>query len=72
MRTVAERFTKIADLLVDERIHLPFTVVHAHRVDWQRLTRDPRGELKFTAGDTAGTFGQQILSTLRVSTTHDG
>ena len=33
MRAVAERFTKIAELLDDDRVHLPFTVVHAHRVD---------------------------------------
>ena len=31
--TVAARFTKIAELLDGDRIHLPFTVVHAHRVD---------------------------------------
>ena len=24
----------IADLLDGDRVHLPFTVVHAHRVDW--------------------------------------
>ena len=33
MRAVAERFTKIAELLDGDRIYLPFTVVHAHRVD---------------------------------------
>ena len=33
MREVAARFAKIADLLDDGRVHLPFTVVHAHRVD---------------------------------------
>ncbi len=33
MRAVAERFTKIAELLDDDRVYLPFTVVHAHRVD---------------------------------------
>jgi SAM-dependent methyltransferase len=33
MREVAARFEKIADLLDDGRIYLPFTVVHAHRVD---------------------------------------
>jgi SAM-dependent methyltransferase len=33
MRSTAERFTKIAELLDDDRIHLPFTVVHAHRAD---------------------------------------
>ena len=33
MRAVAERFTKIAELLDGDRIHLPFTVVHAHRAD---------------------------------------
>ena len=25
--------SRIADLLDDDRVHLPFTVVHAHRVD---------------------------------------
>jgi SAM-dependent methyltransferase len=33
MRQVAERFAKIAELLDGDRVHLPFTVVHAHRVD---------------------------------------
>ena len=33
MREVAARFEKIAELLDDDRVHLPFTVVHAHRVD---------------------------------------
>lgn len=33
IREVAARFEKIADLLDDGRVHLPFTVVHAHRVD---------------------------------------
>jgi SAM-dependent methyltransferase len=33
MRAVAERFTKVAELLDGDRIHLPFTVVHAHRAD---------------------------------------
>ena len=33
MREVAARFAKIAELLDDDRVHLPFTVVHAHRVD---------------------------------------
>ncbi len=33
MKDVAARFERIADLLDDNRVHLPFTVVHAHRVD---------------------------------------
>jgi SAM-dependent methyltransferase len=34
MRQVTERFAKIRDLLGDDnRVHLPFTIVHAHRVD---------------------------------------
>jgi SAM-dependent methyltransferase len=33
MRQVTERFARIADLLEDNRVHLPFTVVHAHRAD---------------------------------------
>ena len=33
MREVTERFAKIADLLDDDRVYLPCTVVHAHRVD---------------------------------------
>lgn len=33
MRDVTARFEKIAELLDDGRVHLPFTVVHAHRVD---------------------------------------
>ena len=33
MRQVTERFAKIRDLLDDDRVYLPFTVVHAHRVD---------------------------------------
>jgi SAM-dependent methyltransferase len=33
MREVGERFAKIADLLDGDRVYLPFTVVHAHRVD---------------------------------------
>jgi SAM-dependent methyltransferase len=33
MRATAERFAKIAELLDDDRVYLPFTVVHAHRVD---------------------------------------
>ena len=33
IREVAARFERIADLLDDGRVHLPFTVVHAHRVD---------------------------------------
>jgi SAM-dependent methyltransferase len=33
MRNVTARFERVADLLVDGRVHLPFTVVHAHRVD---------------------------------------
>ena len=33
MQAVAARFEKIAELLDDNRIHMPFTVVHAHRVD---------------------------------------
>ena len=32
MREVTERFAKVADL-DDDRVYLPFTVVHAHRVD---------------------------------------
>jgi SAM-dependent methyltransferase len=33
MQAVATRFEKISELLDDNRIHMPFTVVHAHRVD---------------------------------------
>jgi cyclopropane fatty-acyl-phospholipid synthase-like methyltransferase len=33
MKDVRARFEKIADLLDDDRVYLPFTVVHAHRVD---------------------------------------
>jgi SAM-dependent methyltransferase len=33
MREVTERFAKIAEMLDDDRVYLPFTVVHAHRVD---------------------------------------
>jgi SAM-dependent methyltransferase len=33
MQEVTKRFEKIADLLDDDRVYLPFTVVHAHRVD---------------------------------------
>jgi SAM-dependent methyltransferase len=34
MRATAERFAKVRELLGDDnRVHLPFTVVHAHRVD---------------------------------------
>jgi hypothetical protein len=33
MQAVAARFEKISELLDDNRIHMPFTVVHAHRVD---------------------------------------
>jgi SAM-dependent methyltransferase len=33
MQEVRDRFAKVADLLDDDRVHLPFTVVHAHRVD---------------------------------------
>ena len=33
MRGMADRFAKIAELLDGDRVHLPFTVVHAHRVD---------------------------------------
>jgi hypothetical protein len=33
MRAVAARFERIADLLDGDRVYLPFTVVHAHRVD---------------------------------------
>ena len=33
MRDVRAQFSAIADLLDDDRVYLPFTVVHAHRVD---------------------------------------
>jgi SAM-dependent methyltransferase len=33
MRAVTERFEKIAEFLDGDRVYLPFTVVHAHRVD---------------------------------------
>jgi SAM-dependent methyltransferase len=33
MREVRARFSTIAGLLDGDRVHLPFTVVHAHRVD---------------------------------------
>ena len=33
MKEVTSRFERIADLLEDDRVYLPFTVVHAHRVD---------------------------------------
>ncbi len=33
MQETRSRFERIADLLVDERVHLPFNVVHAHRAD---------------------------------------
>ena len=33
MQEVRARFNAIADLLDDDRVYLPFTVVHAHRVD---------------------------------------
>jgi SAM-dependent methyltransferase len=33
MRSVTERFKTIAGLLDGDRVHLPFTVVHAHRLD---------------------------------------
>ena len=33
MKDVRARFSTIADLLDGDRIHLPFSVVHAHRVD---------------------------------------
>ena len=32
-RALAARFARVADLLDDNRVYLPFTVVHAHRVD---------------------------------------
>jgi SAM-dependent methyltransferase len=33
LKQMTERFAKISELLDDERVYLPFTVVHAHRVD---------------------------------------
>jgi hypothetical protein len=33
MQEVAKRFAAIGPLLDDDRMHLPFTVVHAVRVD---------------------------------------
>ena len=33
MQKVRARFEAIADLLDGDQVHLPFTVVHAHRVD---------------------------------------
>ena len=33
MRRMSERFARVADLIEDGLVHLPFTVVHAHRVD---------------------------------------
>jgi SAM-dependent methyltransferase len=33
MREVAARFSRVAELIDDDRVWLPFTVVHAHRVD---------------------------------------
>ena len=33
MKEVTSRFERIADLLDDDGVYLPFTVVHAHRVD---------------------------------------
>jgi SAM-dependent methyltransferase len=33
MREIARRFAKIAPLLDDDRVHMPFTIVHAVRVD---------------------------------------
>jgi SAM-dependent methyltransferase len=33
MKDVAARYAKVAELLDDNLIHMPFTVVHAHRVD---------------------------------------
>jgi len=33
VRAVAERYTRIAELIEGDRVYLPFTVVHAHRVD---------------------------------------
>jgi SAM-dependent methyltransferase len=33
MREIASRFAKIAPLLDDDRLHMPFTIVHAVRVD---------------------------------------
>ncbi len=33
MEEVTSRFDAIAGLLDGDRVHLPFTVVHAHRVD---------------------------------------
>jgi hypothetical protein len=33
MKEVTTRFERIADLLDDDTVYLPFTVVHAHRVD---------------------------------------
>jgi hypothetical protein len=33
MKEVTNRFERIADLLDDDGVYLPFTVVHAHRVD---------------------------------------
>ena len=33
MQEVTARFKRVADLLEDDRVHLPFNVVRAHRVD---------------------------------------
>jgi hypothetical protein len=33
MRELRDRFSTIAPLLEDERVYMPFTVVHATRVD---------------------------------------
>ena len=33
MADLRRRFDVIADLLGGDQVHLPFTVVHAHRVD---------------------------------------
>jgi hypothetical protein len=33
MNETRRRFERVYDLLVDQRVHLPMTVVHAHRVD---------------------------------------
>jgi hypothetical protein len=41
MRGINDRFATIVNLIDDDRIYLPYTVVHAERVDYSFAGRTP-------------------------------
>jgi hypothetical protein len=57
MRGINDRFAITVNLIDDDRIYLPFTVVHAERVDYSFAGRTPHSAAWSTCHRAASLIG---------------